>query len=128
MSEADFQQRFSRWLKYTWKKTAAFELKLCRKGALAFSALAPHQRTALLNAYRGVITYKIPDTGVLQKPFDCFTMSNVMAFVVVMFYKRGCKDFYIIDIEAWIAEENGSDRKSLTEKRAGEIGAKFSFN
>lgn len=43
--------------------------------------------------------------------------------MVVSFYTRGTKKFYLIDIDAWMNEvETSKKRKSLTEERAAEIG------
>jgi hypothetical protein len=73
------------------------------------------------------LVYKISDSGIGQKPFDTFKLEGVPAFVVVMFYKRGQKDFFMIDIDAFMTEMHTSERKSLTEERAGKIGIKYTL-
>jgi len=121
--EKDFQRLFSKWLKHRFGGSGAFELKITQGGrALPFSAVQDHQKEALFNAHIRSIVYKIDDSGIGQKPFDCFKLDKVPAYVVVMYYQRGCKHFYMIDIETWIREKKNSHRKSLTEDRAKEIG------
>jgi hypothetical protein len=44
-----------------------------------------------------------------------------------MYYKRGQKDFYMIDIDAFMTEMNISERKSLTPERAGRIGKLYTL-
>lgn len=69
------------------------------------------------------MVFKIPDAG-WQNPFDSFILSGSDAIIVVMFRckERGQKEFVMIDIEAWLQERKTSERKSLTEERAKEIG------
>lgn len=122
MRERDFQTEFIKWLKYRHYKTGAYELKLTKEKSLPFKALAPHQRDALYHAKHGHVAYKIPDDSIGQKPFDCFMLVQVPAYVVVMFYERGQRQFYMIDISNWVAEEEQSTRKSLTPERAAQIG------
>lgn len=122
MKEKDFQTEFNKWLKYKHYKTGAFELKLTKEKSLPFDAVAPHQKTALYHAKHGNLVYKIPDESYSQKPFDCFMLVMVPAFVVVMFYVRGQKKFYMIPIDNWCDEEYKSKRKSITEEDAMRIG------
>ena len=56
MLEKDFQSTFNKYVKAKLKKTAAFELKLCRGNSLPFSAVQPHQSRALYEAKTGVLT------------------------------------------------------------------------
>lgn len=122
MTEAKFQTAFSRWATNNLMETTVCELKLTKGKSLPFSALAPHQKNALTRAVLGCVRHKISDSGFDQKPFDHFTICNSPAYVVVMFYKRGQKEFYMIPISKWETEETLSKRKSLTEDRAREIG------
>lgn len=117
--EANFQTTFNHWLKAVHKKTGAFELKQTKGNALPFNAVVPHQVQALLQV-RGIrssaFVYKIVDCG-YENPFDCFSMSNEDAFVVIKY-----PDFFcLIDILDWCNEVERSDRKSLTSERAKEI-------
>lgn len=120
--EKDFQTEFNKWWRHNKiHPNAAFELKISHNNrALAFNALAPHQKQSLLTAkHRGVI-FKIPDLG-NQNPFDCFSIKG-SAFVVVKYHARGKREFVMIDIDVWCKEEEQLQRKSLTESRAKEIG------
>lgn len=121
MKEKDFQVKFTRWLRYRWEGSGAFELKICHEKSLPFSAVLPHQVAALQAVKSNGLEYKIPDDTVGSKPFDCFRL-QAPAYVVVQFYSRGSVDFYMIDIDQWILETTTSNRKSLTEARAAEIG------
>lgn len=53
-----------------------------------------------------------------QKPFDCILLSQVPAYIGIMFYKRGEKNVYLIDVDAFELENATSIRRSLTEDRA----------
>ncbi len=122
MRESDFQTKFNLWVKYNIKTSSAFELKLTKEKSLAFSAVMPHQLLNLSLAKNGSLAYKIEDGNYAPKPFDSFILVNVPAYVVVMFYHRGQKTFYMIDVDVFIKEKETSDRKSLTVERAGQIG------
>jgi len=116
MKEKDFQSTFNKWVRARFRKTAAFELKLCRGNSLPFDAVAPHQSRALYEAKNGTLIYKIPDVG-YQNPFDSFCLSNVPAYVVIKY-----PDFFcLIDIDDWMNEVKRSTRKSLISSRAREI-------
>lgn len=115
-TESELQRDFTRWLRSPGSEefrssclrgvgAGAFELKLVRPGAkgraaLAYSALEEGQRDALLKAvgskhdsYGAVVplAYKISDSGIGYKPFDCFVMQGCAAGVVVG-YAKGCRD------------------------------------
>lgn len=121
MNEATFQSKFSRWLKYEWPHmTAVFELKFTDGKSIPFKAVKEHQRAALHMAGTRLI-YKIPDVGPDQKPMDCFIICESPGFVVVQFYKRSCKTFYVIGISDFEKAERTCGRKSLTEPMAKEM-------
>ena len=126
--EKNFQSEFNRWIKYNFKGSAAFELKITKGLSLPFSALKEHQQHSLWAVKHGDLVYKIPDLG-FQNPFDCFKLSQLPAFVVVLFYKGPGKkrEFVMIDIDMWSQEEKKSARKSLTEDRAREIGITYTL-
>ena len=123
MKEKDFQSEFNKYAKYIHKQTGAYELKLAKGSSLPFDAVKDHQVQALLNAKHSHIVYKITDTGFAQKPFDCFSLVGVPAYVVIMFYERGQKEFFMIDVDTWVEEKTNSVRRSLTSDRAREIGS-----
>lgn len=127
MKEADFQTRFNKWAKYFVTETQAYELKLCKGTSMPFSAVAKHQYKSLHTSKHGVFAYKIADVGFARKPYDGFVLCGVPAYVYIMFYRRGQKEFIRIDIDVLIKEKKTSNRKSLTEERAKEIGDVFSL-
>jgi hypothetical protein len=128
MKERDIQTIF----RDTNGITGIFELKLCKGNALPFNTVKDHQKAALgaASSEEGLF-YKIPDSPIFTgsatrfsalKPFDCFRLAGIPAFVVVCYYQpRKYKRFYYIPIEVWLWEEENSDRKSLTMPRAKEI-------
>ena len=121
MKEKDFQVRFNKWCKYYVKKTSVFELKITQTNSIPFAAVKEHQASALHIAKHSALVYKIPDAG-YQNPFDSLIIRSADAYVVIMFYSRGEKIFYMIDIDDWIIEQKNSPRKSLTRERAASIG------
>ena len=124
MLEKDFQTLFNRWLKYCWTDSGKFELKLTKGKSIPFSSVKLHQELALLSHK---VIYKIPDDSMSKKPFDCFCMTNVTGYVVVMFYRRGQKDFYMFAIDEWMFLKNTHDRKSITEEDANLHGIKYTL-
>ncbi len=126
MKEKDFQVEFG---KHN-KMFGVFELKLCKGKSLPFDCLADHQEKALLDAYSTTGLYhKITDQPFLKgmtfqrkKPFDCFNLRDVPAFVVVMWWiAREKKMVYYIPIGDWITVRDNCGRKSLTEDMAAKI-------
>lgn len=135
MKEKDFYPIF----KEINNVVGVFELKLCKadkKGKLppfAFKELEDHQRAALIGCDIGDGLYhKISDSFIgtkegerrfpSAKPFDCFFLKNVPAYVVLIFYiPRKLKQFVYIRISNFLDEEFKSDRKSLTHERALDI-------
>ncbi len=127
MKEKNFQSEF----KNKNKIFGIFELKLCKGTSLSFSALAPHQRQALtaINSLTGLY-HKISDSPFFKdpggrmrftkpKPFDCFLLKDLDAYVVVMFYTpRTKKNVYYIHIFDFLTMEMETERKSFTEDMA----------
>lgn len=126
MNERDLQCLFRNWLRANWKSSAAFELKICKTDRFNLKCIAPHQLANLELANNRLFTYKLPDLG-LQNPFDCLTLFQVPAYVVIFFYKpRQPKKFHAIPIGHVIAYIN-SGQKSLTEKEAEELASLRGF-
>jgi len=121
MKEKDFNVHFNKFLINRFKGSGAFELKLTKTNSLPFDSVKEHQLHALQTAKYKSLVFKIPDLG-LQNPCDVLKLENVPAFVVVMYYKRGQKEFIMLDIDVFLTEMHTSERKSLTEERAKEIG------
>lgn len=130
MKEKDFQSLFTKYIKtHPQKRSAVYELKICKLPSLAFSRLEAHQKMFLLDAAYGEdkgVFHKISDMSLGQKPFDCFYVTGVDAYVVVLFYHpREKKEALFIPIANWIYEEGNCSRKSLTEERARTLATKI---
>ena len=126
MREKNLQTRITRYVKNRWQHgSAAIELKICHEKSLPFNAVKEHQIAGLLVAKHGTLAYKIPDTGYDQKPFDMVVLNNSSAYVLIMFYQRGCNICYLIDVDKYVHERDNSKRKSLTEERCTEIAEKI---
>lgn len=104
--------------------SAVFELKRSVGDSIPFSLVEDHQEEALDATLNRSLYYKIPDDTQGQKVFDCFYLSNVLAYVVVSFGPR-LRSFVFIPINAWKHERNNSKRKSLTYDRALQIGSEI---
>jgi penicillin-binding protein-related factor A (putative recombinase) len=121
-SEAEFQTKFNRWCKNRAEESFAYELKLCKRKSIPFNAIEKHQKEYLFLVKHGTFPYKIPDVGLAQRPFDGFCFVKSPAYIGIMFHKRGQKEFILIDIDNFLNEEKTSERKSLTEEKAKQIG------
>lgn len=133
MTEKDMQTLFTAFVKsHLPESSEVYELKICKGTSLPFSQVQPHQEQALLSAHGMGLFHKITDqpwikdrpyTFTAKKPFDCFALVGVKAFVVVWYYHKGkAKVFVKIPIDVFIHERETCGRKSLTEQRAMEIG------
>lgn len=131
MVEKDFQAQFNTWLALNPPGgTTAYELKICKGKSIGFDHVAEHQIKALRAVKKRGLYHKISDAPFghsegfrfhKPKPFDCFWIKGE-AFVVVLFYEpRRSKVMCFIDVDVWVKERDGSDRKSLTLDRAREI-------
>ena len=116
MLEKTFQTQFNKFVKSSFKHTAAYELKVC-KTALPFSAVKEHQLQGLWHAKHDGLVWKIVDCG-YQNPFDAVSLYSVEAYIVIR-YASG--NFYMIDIDTFLQEQQTSIRKSLTEERCKQI-------
>lgn len=123
MTEQKFLSELQKWLRANRFPTCIIEAKVARGTSIPYAALEPHQYRNLTNAQRTTITYKIPDDGYGQKPFDCVVFTRSAAYVAVLFYeKRGSRDFFLIPIRLWRFAEKTDNRKSLTKQRAHGLG------
>lgn len=114
--EAAFQTKFNAWLRLNWRETGAFELKQTEYSSIRFSRVKEHQIHALQAAKHGFLVHKLPDDTRSYKPFDCFSLKGVPAYVVIKFPKN----FYGIDVDVWLGV---SRRGKLTEDEARKIAA-----
>lgn len=130
MKERDFQTMFTRYIRENPpEETCAFELKIVKKGAMPFNAVAEHQVEALIRARCDKGSYhKLSDMSREKKPYDCFYIRDARAYVVIWWYKpRQPKEMIWVPVEKFIGEMQSCKRKSLTEERAKEIGIVIPF-
>lgn len=115
MNEAIFQSAFSKWAKHNIHTNMVCELKIVKGKRMPFSAIKEHQWVALSNAKHRNMVYKIPDVGFDKKPCDMVILAGCEAYFVIMFYVRGQKTFYMVDIDTLIRfRDNGFH--SITEE------------
>ena len=107
--------------------TGAYEFKLTKGISIPFDSVVPHQVNSLMRAKHRRLAVKIRDVGIFKKEFDVFVLEKEGAYVVLVFWSRGCKHFYAIDIDVWFKESQESKRRSITEARAAEIGVKYTL-
>jgi penicillin-binding protein-related factor A (putative recombinase) len=120
MKEKNLQCLFRNWLKANWKSSAAFELKICKEDRFYLGKIAEHQLANLELANKGLFFWKLADLG-LQNSFDCFTLYQVPAYVVIFFYKPWKpKRFFMIPITTIQTIINHGD-KSINEEVAAKI-------
>ena len=140
MTERDMQSLFGKYVKaHMPEETEAYELKYTSGTSIPFNAVQEHQVDALTKAEcgwpdvkgMGGLYHRITDqpwiadrpySYTLKKPFDCFVLVNVKAYVVVWFYKqRQPKEFIKIRIGAFLQLRDKSNRKSFTEEMARSV-------
>ena len=104
-----------------------FELKLCKGTSIRFDAVRPHQLQALLDvsSNKGLF-HKINDMPIFSgdlsrftnpKPFDCFYLKNIPAYIIVCFYiPRVQKTCYYLSPSSWQLLEITSPKKSIREE------------
>lgn len=119
--EAKFTTKFLQWMRDTYKRTGAYEVKDTRgKNYLPFSEVKDHQIRALRVAHHNVLAYKIPDDSMSYKPFDAIVLAGEPARIVIHYPGFFC----LIDVETFVLERDRSIKKrkmSLTAARAREI-------
>lgn len=131
MTERDMQVLFGKYMEtHSPKESEVYELKICKQSPLPFASLKQHQIEALLRAEMGALYHKITDqpwmstkwSYTLKKPFDCFCLVKVKAYVVIWFYKpRQPKQFIKMRIGNFLKLKMTSGRMSFTEKMALEV-------
>lgn len=126
MKEKDFQSKFMKWLKASSALAGAFELKLTKTNRFPLSEVRDSQWVGMELFYNKTLSYKIPDEGPSSKPFDCFKMSGDANFVI-MFYRRGQKNFVMIGYEE-LKKLKDKGVKSITEEEAIACGNEYSLD
>lgn len=132
MKEKNFHPMFHKWIFHNFiqQRTEmitctqldlpmAFELKIEKGKSFNFDKVAEHQIQSLLECKSDEgFFFKIPDQPfitdrpdkmrfTIKKPFDCFYMRKVKAFIVIWFYKprqrQGEREMLWIDIDNFVA-------------------------
>lgn len=135
MKEKDIQSLFGKMLPRIGI-SGVFELKLIKTGRFEFKRLAKHQEDALVavNSAKGLyhkISDSLPVFGsskfmrfTSKKPFDCFFLKEIPAYIALCFYKpRETKRVYIIQIEKYLAFKSMATKKSGTEEELGKLSS-----
>lgn len=114
------------------KLDGVFELKLLKGSSIRFDAVKDHQIEALM-AVSGEegLYHKINDLPVFPgcktrfaspKPFDCFYLKNIPAYIVICVYTpRKKKLFCYIMPEAWTRAKINSKKKSINREEIEDI-------
>jgi hypothetical protein len=125
MTERKLLTQLNKRLKTNCRESCAIEAKI-GVASIPFNALQEHQENALIRVHRSTLVHKISDVGFGIKPFDVVVLRRAGAYVAAMYYKpREYKVAYLISIVDWIMERTRSKRKSLTIKKAKEIGVEI---
>lgn len=133
MKERDMQVFWGRHIsKHAPQTTKVWELKFSKTRSIRFDDIKDHQRQALLSAKHNGLFHRITDQPwmkdrpypfTFKKPFDCFFLSKVEAYVLVWFYiPRKKKIFIEIEIDAFLHMEQKSKKKSFTEEEVLNFG------
>lgn len=142
MNEKTFQSKFGRWIKEHKDAIeimpAVYELKLEKGKSFAFDKVKDHQIKALHDAKYGGLYHKINDLPVYsgsatrfasRKPFDCFFVRGMKAFVVIGFYTKQKKiESCFMDIDNFISLKKfylERGRKSLKKEEFMNYSNKF---
>jgi len=126
--EAKFHTKIMRWLKYNislFPKSFLIETKVVRPNetSFAFSELSEKEELLLKIAKHKRILQTHSDYDRLGTNCDGACISGG-GFIFLQWTRRANKEFYVIDIDDFINERETSNRKSLTEQIANQIGTK----
>lgn len=115
MRERDIQTLFGR----KNNVVGVFELKIVKNVSMPFKNVAEHQLAGLYATAHDGLYHKISDASYEQKPYDCFYLAGVPAYVVPVWYiPRKRKTAYYIAIDTFCQMKDSAGRKSLTEEMA----------
>ena len=122
--EQTFTTKFQKWLKYEWlDSNAYFELKSSEPDQLSipFSSVKEHQAR---NLKLKRIIHKFSDAFRTGTMFDIILCEG-KGYVVLYFWRKGNKEFFIIPIDKWEIEQVISKRKSITEEKARQLSGSY---
>lgn len=117
--EAKYQTLFNKYLRKTGM-LGYFELKQTKAKSIPWSAIQPHQLAGLLAAREGGLVWKLSDEDQRRKPFDCFSVPALEAYVVVFFGATCC----IIPIKTFLYAKDRSEDPSLSMEFAEDLAIK----
>lgn len=120
MIERDYYPTINKYYQKKATETIVWEAKITKTKNIPFACLAPHQEENLLKAER-VLTYKIPDVGRGQKPFDGMVFCGATAVFIAIYYMPRKTEMYEILFRDFVNEKYKSGKKSLSIERAREI-------
>lgn len=122
VNEAQFCTALQKWCGHNLNKSALIEAKVAKTGKFYYKNIALHQMMSLQNAKHRKIIFKISDADFRShKPADIFMLKKSDAYIALMFLRPRNKRFYMIDIDAIVAEIKNK-KNGLTEAEAKEIG------
>ena len=135
-TERQFQNELNDWFPknaHLFPDKVLYDCKASPTDSKPFDCIEPSQHTGArkcvtvegLHHNIESVAYKQQST----KPGDGFYMRSATYYIIIMFNvrQRGNKTFYVIRYTDWMEEQSRSDRKSLTEERAKEIGQQYSL-
>ena len=121
MTESSYYGDITRYYLENATNNIAWEAKFSRTKYINFSCLPAHQEEKLLEAER-VYGLKIPDAGIMRKPFDGFVLYKATSLFIAIYYLPRLTEVYEIPIRSFLKEKYESGKKSLSKERAAEIG------
>ena len=122
--EAKFTTSVQKWMRHNAKKLPiafAWEAKITTGPSIFFAQIPPHQRDALEIAKWEAFCYKISDYDQLKKPCDGVFMRDAGGMLLLYWVRRGNKEFFMIDIDAFLNFEETCGKKSINEEDARKI-------
>ena len=142
MKEKDFQSKFGKWIRENTDsleiKPAVYELKFEKGKSFALDNVREHQVESLLAAKHTGLYHKISDLPVFhgsgtrfatKKPFDCFYVRGIAAYLVIGFYTPRQKiEAVFMDINRFIEAKEWylkEGHKSIPKQHLKQMSNKF---
>jgi penicillin-binding protein-related factor A (putative recombinase) len=123
VKESNIQTLLGRYIKDNQpNQSLAIELKFTKTKSIRWDSVADHQVKALLHVSgNDGMYYKEPDMTSMggfshPKPFDCWYLRNIKAYVGCCFYiPRKPKKIYLIPIDVYLELQDHAPRMSFRE-------------
>lgn len=103
--EAKITPKILAWFRLHHTNSCAIEIKATDGNSIPESALAPHQRAALIHASSHGIVYKLSDESRRRMPFDAFMLRGAPAYVVAAFTTH--RVAYAFPVSMWKGARHG---------------------